>query len=246
MIAEGIETEAMLELARDPDPEREARPVGAHGAQGFLLGRPAPVPSEVPSYQETMATLTELTADRERRRIAAALQRGDELYRVLLRTVPDMAVAVFDRDLRCQAVNGGLGALERWREMLVGKTLTEALGDDADGDQMDALLRPVLSGEPRDFEWVGRRSGIHLSVQAVPVRDRARRRDRRDGGVSRRHAAPRGRRRAALVARPADRRPRSRALAALAEFNRANGVLCRAWPMSRCPACPTPWRRARS
>ena len=171
VIAEGIETEAMLELARDPDPEREARPVGAHGAQGFLLGRPAPVPSEVPSYQETMATLTELTADRERRRIAAALQQGDELYRVLLRTVPDMAVAVFDRDLRCQAVNGGLGALERWREMLVGKTLTEALGDDADGDQMDALLRPVLSGEPRDFEWVGRRSGIHLSVQAVPVRD---------------------------------------------------------------------------
>ena len=36
---------------------------------------------------------------------------------------------------------------------------------------MDALLRPVLDGEPRDFEWVGRRSGIHLSVQAVPVRD---------------------------------------------------------------------------
>jgi len=129
------------------------------------------VPSEVPTYEETMATLTELTADRERRRIAAALQQGDELYRVLLRTVPDMAVAVFDRDLRCQAVNGGLGALERWREMLVGKTLTEALGDDADGDQMDALLRPVLSGEPRDFEWVGRRSGIHLSVQAVSVRD---------------------------------------------------------------------------
>ena len=93
VIAEGIETEAMLELARDPDPEREARPVGAHGAQGFLLGRPAPVPSEVPSYQETMATLTELTADRERRRIAAALQQGDELYRVLLRTVPDMVVA---------------------------------------------------------------------------------------------------------------------------------------------------------
>jgi diguanylate cyclase (GGDEF)-like protein len=171
VIAEGIETEAMLELARDPDPEREARPVGAHGAQGFLLGRPAPVPSEVPTYQETLTTLTELTADRERRRIAAALQQGDELYRVLLRTVPDMAVAVFDRELRCQAVDGGIGAPERWREMLVGKTLTEALGDDADGDQMDALLRPVLEGKPRDFEWVGRRSGIHLSVQAVAVRD---------------------------------------------------------------------------
>ena len=44
VIAEGIETEAMLELARDPDPHGEARPAGAQGAQGFLLGRPAPVP----------------------------------------------------------------------------------------------------------------------------------------------------------------------------------------------------------
>jgi diguanylate cyclase (GGDEF)-like protein len=171
VIAEGIETEAMLELARDPDPDRESRPVGAHGAQGFLLGRPAPVPTEVPSYDATLRTLTELTADRERRRIAAALRQGDELYRVLLRTVPDMVVAVFDRELRCQAVDGGLGPLERWRAMLEGKTLAEALGTDAEGDQLAALMRPVLDGTPADFEWVGRRSGIHLSVQAVPVRD---------------------------------------------------------------------------
>ena len=44
VIAEGIETEAMLELARDPNPTGEARAIGAQGAQGFLLGRPAPVP----------------------------------------------------------------------------------------------------------------------------------------------------------------------------------------------------------
>ena len=227
VIAEGIETEAMLELARDPDPEREARPVGAHGAQGFLLGRPAPVPSESPSYQETLATLTELTADRERRRIAAALQRGDELYRVLLRTVPDMAVALFDRDLRCQAVDGGLGALERWREMLVGKTLTEALGDDADGDQMDALLRPVLERRAARLR-VGRPPQRHPPLRAGrPGARCARRRDRRDGGVSRRHAAPRGRRRAALVARPADRRPRSRALAPSGVQPRKRGTVPR-------------------
>jgi hypothetical protein len=36
---------------------------------------------------------------------------------------------------------------------------------------MDSLLRPVLAGESCEFEWVGRRSGAHLSVQAVPVRD---------------------------------------------------------------------------
>ena len=50
VIAEGIETEAMLELARDPNPAGEVRAIGAQGAQGFLLGRPAPVPDEAPSY----------------------------------------------------------------------------------------------------------------------------------------------------------------------------------------------------
>ena len=171
VIAEGIETEAMLELARDPEPEGELRPAGAHGAQGFLLGRPAPVPTEAPSYDATLQTLTVLTADRERRRIAAALQRGDELYRVLLRTVPDLVVALFDRDLRCQVVEGGMGAIEMWREMLEGRTVMEALGGDGDAQRLDALLRVVLQGEPSDFEFVGRRSGMHLAVQAVPVRD---------------------------------------------------------------------------
>jgi len=171
VIAEGIETEAMLELARDPEPEGEVRPAGAHGAQGFLLGRPAPVPAESPRYDATLQTLTELTADRERRRIAAALQRGDELYRVLLRTVPDLVVALFDRDLCCQVVDGGLGAIEMWREMLQGRTVMDALGGDADAARLDALLRPVLDGESVDFEFVGRRSGMHLAVQAVPVRD---------------------------------------------------------------------------
>ena len=171
VIAEGIETEAMLELARDPDPDGKAKQAGAHGAQGFLLGRPAPVPAESPSYDETLMTLTELTADRERRRIAAALERGDELYRVLLRTVPDMVVALFDRDLRCRAVDGGLDTVESWREILEGRTLIEALGADGEGDRLDELLRPALEGGSFDFEWVGRRSGIHLSVQAVPVRD---------------------------------------------------------------------------
>jgi diguanylate cyclase (GGDEF)-like protein len=171
VIAEGIETEAMLELARDPDPDRDSRPVGAHGAQGFLLGRPAPVPAEAPSYQTTLATLTELTADRERRRIAAALQRGDELYRVLLRTVPDLVVALFDRDLRCQVVDGGMGSVEQWRSILEGRTVLDALGNDGDAECLDGLLRPALAGESVDFEFVGRRSGMHLAVQAVPVRD---------------------------------------------------------------------------
>jgi diguanylate cyclase (GGDEF)-like protein len=171
VIAEGIETEAMLELARDPNPTGEARAIGAQGAQGFLLGRPAPVPDEAPSYATTLATLSVLTAAREHRRVAGALQGGDELYRVLLRTVPDMVVALFDRDLRCQVVDGGIDSLERWRRILEGNTVREALGAEGDGDQLQELLRPALDGESTEFEWTGRRTGTHLTVQAVPVRD---------------------------------------------------------------------------
>jgi PAS domain-containing protein len=171
VIAEGIETEAMLELARDPNPAGEARPIGAQGAQGYLLGRPAPVPEEAPSYETTLETLSDLTAARERRRIAAALQGGDELYRVLLRTVPDMVVALFDRDLRCQLVDGGLQTIEQWRAILEGNIVREALSDGGDGERMDQLLRPVLGGESSEFEWVGRLTGTRLVVQAIPVRD---------------------------------------------------------------------------
>ena len=120
----------MLELARDPNPNGETRRVGAQGAQGYLLGRPAPVPTEAPSYSSTLATLSVLTAAREHRRIAAALQGGDELYRVLLRTVPDMVVALFDRDMRCQVIDGGIDTIEQWRAILEGKTVREALGED--------------------------------------------------------------------------------------------------------------------
>ena len=129
------------------------------------------MPDDAPSYSSTFATLSVLTAARERRRIAEALRGGDELYRVLLRTVPDMVVALFDRDMRCQVIDGGIDSIELWREILEGKTVREALGGADDGEEMDRLLRPALEGESSEFEWVGRRSGAVLAVQAVPVRD---------------------------------------------------------------------------
>ena len=50
VIAEGIESEAMLELARDPHPNGETRTRRRAGRPGLLLGRPAPVPEDAPSY----------------------------------------------------------------------------------------------------------------------------------------------------------------------------------------------------
>jgi diguanylate cyclase (GGDEF)-like protein len=170
VIAEGIETEAMLELARDPDPDGEARPVGAQGAQGFLLGRPAPASAEAPSYDATLATLTELTAERERRRIAQTLQRGDDLYRVLIESEPDLVVALFDRDLRCQLIEGGIEAVPQWREMLHQRTFADAT-EVREAARLEALLRPALDGESTAFRWP-LPDGAELEVSAAPVRDR--------------------------------------------------------------------------
>ena len=130
------------------------------------------MPSESPSYDATLQTLTELTADRERRRIAAALQRGDELYRVLLRTVPDLIVALFDRDLRCQVDRRRHG-----RDRACGARCSRARRSwkrSATTPTPSAWTRccgRCWTASRRDFEFVGRRSGMHLSVQAVPVRD---------------------------------------------------------------------------
>jgi hypothetical protein len=84
--------------------------------------------------------------------------------------VPDLLVALFDRDLRCQLIEGGMEAVPQWREMLHERTLADAAGA-AEAAQLEGLLRPVLEGEPQAFRWP-LADGSVLEVNAVPVRDR--------------------------------------------------------------------------
>ena len=192
-------------------PARRARSA-RRARRASCSGGRRPCPTSHRRYTSTLATLSDLTSARERRRIAAALQGGDELYRVLLRTVPDMVVALFDRDLRCQLVDGGMDTLDLWRETLEGKTVREALADQDDGARLDALLRPALDGTPTDFEWFGPRERLPPPRAGRPGARRSRGRDRRDGGLPRPVAARAGRRLATLAAlarRPA--RPPRRA-----------------------------------
>lgn len=171
VIAEGIENAAMLELARDPEPGRTFVSWGAQGAQGHLLGRPAPVPVATPSYQEALATLTALTLGRERKRVAAALQRSDALYRVLVRTLPDTIVSLLDLDLRFQLVEGPAIELLGWdRAELEGRTVFEAFPADR-ADSFAAQLRPALAGEACDLAWPTVRGDKDLLVHAAPVED---------------------------------------------------------------------------
>ena len=222
VIAEGIETEAMLELARDPDPDGEARADRRPGRAG-LPARPAGARARARrrATTSTLATLSELTAARERRRIAAALQGGDELYRVLLRTVPDMVVALFDRDLRCQLVDGGMDTIEQWREILEGKTVRRgARATRTTASSWTRCCARCSTASPRDFEWVGRAQRLAPLRAGRAGARRSRGRDRRDGGLPRRHArGPRPTRR---------RAPRARAgrLARPVALSEAPGAVC--------------------
>ncbi len=169
VIAEGIETEAMLELARDPEPARKLVSLGAQGAQGYLLGRPSPSPAAAPVYGETLSALTKLTTDRERRRVAEKLRSSEGLYRVLVRNVPDLIVALYDRDLRCHLVEGpaaaGMGAAG---EALEGHTVWEALPEQH-ATRLAAMLRAALAGEQSDFQWAT--DEIRWDIHAVPIED---------------------------------------------------------------------------
>jgi diguanylate cyclase (GGDEF)-like protein/PAS domain S-box-containing protein len=171
VIAEGIETETMLELARDPEPARKNVTLGAQGAQGYLLGRPGPAPSAQPTYEDTLDTLTQLTADRERRRVAVALQRSDALYGTLVDTLPDTIVALFDRELRFQLVEGSALESIGWtREALVGHTVADVFPPDR-AEALSAHLRPSLAGETSSFVWPAIHTGDELLIHAVPVDD---------------------------------------------------------------------------
>jgi diguanylate cyclase (GGDEF)-like protein/PAS domain S-box-containing protein len=171
VIAEGIENAAMLELARDPEPERTFTSWGAHGAQGHLLGYPAPVPSVAPAYQTALTTLTQLTRGRERKRVSAALRRSDALYRVLVRTLPDTIVAILDHDLRFQLVEGPAVASLGWsRDELEGRTIHESFPPER-AAAFAELMAPVLAGEACDLDWPSVRGGKLLLIHAAPVTD---------------------------------------------------------------------------
>ena len=171
VIAEGIETETMLELARDPEPLHKHVSLGAQGAQGYLLGRPGPAPSAQASYEDTLDALTQLTADRERRRVAAALRGSDALYGTFVSTLQDTIIALFDRELRFQLVAGAALETIGWdRYELLGRTVSEAFPAEH-AEKVIERLRPCLAGEASCFVLAAVRTGDQLLIHAAPVTD---------------------------------------------------------------------------
>ena len=102
-------------------------------------------------------------------------QRDVDFYAALARNLPRGAVVLFDRELRCLAVEGGLlrtdGVSPR---ALIGRSMRDIAGysaGDPGFDRVDELYRQALAGESAatDFENGGRM----LALNVAPVRDAA-------------------------------------------------------------------------
>ena len=105
----------------------------------------------------------------ERERIEQKLRRSEEQYHMLAANFPNGAVILFDRDLRYVLAEGaGLEAVGISKELLVGKTIWEALPAEA-AAALAPHFRAAMSGAARIFEAPC--AGHTYLVHAVPLRD---------------------------------------------------------------------------
>lgn len=100
-------------------------------------------------------------------------KRRTDLYTTLVGQIPRAAVALFDRDYRCIAIDGGL-MRDAGREsaQYVGRKAYELTGVDADAPQRKLLedaQRRTLDGEAVTFDLA--RDDRTLSIHTSPVRD---------------------------------------------------------------------------
>jgi diguanylate cyclase (GGDEF)-like protein len=99
-------------------------------------------------------------------------KRQRDIYQSLVRNIPSSAVVLFDRDLKCLAMDGEIAQSPRTSHV-VGRELREIAGlvGDARFDVVEDSYRRTLLGEhcQLDFTIAGRVLSLHTS----PVRDNA-------------------------------------------------------------------------
>ncbi len=109
----------------------------------------------------------------DRVEVEKALRQSKEMYRLLVRNLPDSSVLIFDRDMRFLIAEGGL--LEKSgfsREMLEGRTLQEVLQPE-DTARLLPYYQAALAGIENNFEeYYDDR--VYM-VRAVPILDEQRR-----------------------------------------------------------------------
>jgi PAS domain S-box-containing protein len=95
---------------------------------------------------------------------------ADSRYRTVADHLPDVAVVVFDRDLRFELLTGAALRDPAWGvEELVGHTVFELFPAER-AESLAVHYRAVLAGERRHFELAGmRHPERYWSVEAVPI-----------------------------------------------------------------------------
>jgi diguanylate cyclase (GGDEF)-like protein/PAS domain S-box-containing protein len=99
-----------------------------------------------------------------------AVQHSEALFRAVVQNLPNGAVLLFDRELRCLVAAGErmFAALGISSATLVGRTIRETASPE-NVARLEHLYGRVLEGELLDFEL--RRDRFTFDVRAVPVRD---------------------------------------------------------------------------
>jgi PAS domain S-box-containing protein len=101
--------------------------------------------------------------------IASKIPTSDELYRLLIKNLPQMAIAVFDRNLRFLSADGPfLHKLGFTSDQVVGRTIHEVFSPGA-VTLLEPYYRAALKGEEMTFER--ELDGTFYRTQLVPVRD---------------------------------------------------------------------------
>jgi diguanylate cyclase (GGDEF)-like protein/PAS domain S-box-containing protein len=102
---------------------------------------------------------------------AETLRRGEELYRRLMQQLPNVAVFVFDHDLRLLVAEGEALTHQGLRDTDVeGKLLSDVLVEDAFSD-LEPHYRAALAGERKECERLSVDGGRYFRVTTSALRD---------------------------------------------------------------------------
>lgn len=120
------------------------------------------------NFRGQKALHTAVTDRTEHKRVLEARRQIEDMYRALAKNLPNMAVLLFDHDLRYIIAEGqALEEMGYFRDNMEGKTIWEVLSL----DRAEALIpyyHAALNGDIHSFDWNS--NGRYYEVQTLPIK----------------------------------------------------------------------------